>query len=76
MGHLPTAEPEYPVDQEQLSELPVLNRGFVVSDNQAYALYFSSGEAQWGDSQGILAVAADTFTPAAAGSGDSGDEDD
>lgn len=58
------------------SPVHVLNRGFVVSDNQAYALYFSSGEAQWADSQGILQVAADTFTPASASTGGGGGDAD
>jgi tRNA A-37 threonylcarbamoyl transferase component Bud32 len=42
----------------------VLNRGFVSSESQGYALYLSSPEDQWADSQGIFQTAAETFQPA------------
>ncbi len=47
----------------------VLNRGFVTDDTHGYALYLSTPESQWAQSQDIFKTAADTFTPA------SGDED-
>jgi serine/threonine protein kinase len=43
----------------------VLNRGFVPNANKGYALYMSSPEDQWGESQQIFQTAADTFKPAA-----------
>jgi hypothetical protein len=42
----------------------VLNRGFVPSEDTGYALYLSTPEEQWADSQGIFQTAADTFQPA------------
>jgi serine/threonine protein kinase len=42
----------------------VLNRGFVPNENKGYALYMSSPEDQWGESQEIFQTAADTFKPA------------
>jgi tRNA A-37 threonylcarbamoyl transferase component Bud32 len=42
----------------------VLNRGFVPSEQKGYALYMSTPEEQWADSQSIFQTAADTFQPA------------
>jgi serine/threonine protein kinase len=42
----------------------VLNRGFVPNESKGYALYLSSPEEQWGESQSIFQTAADTFQPA------------
>jgi len=42
----------------------VLNRGFVTGDDQAYALYWSTPDAQWEDSLDLFKVFARTFQPA------------
>jgi hypothetical protein len=53
----------------------VIDRGFVPSENQGYAIYLSSPDEQWQDSLGIFQTAADTFEPAPADAS-GGDEDD
>ena len=42
----------------------VLNRGFVPNASHGYALYMSSPDSQWAESQSIFQTAAETFQPA------------
>ena len=42
----------------------VRDRGFVPAEDQGYAIYLSTSEDQWADSQGIWQVAVDSFEPA------------
>jgi serine/threonine protein kinase len=42
----------------------VLNRGFVPNENKGYALYMSSPEDQWAESEQIFQTAAESFEPA------------
>ncbi len=53
----------------------VRDRGFVPAEDQGYAIYLSTSEDQWADSQGIWQVAVDSFEPAPdGGAGEEGDE--
>lgn len=45
-------------------QIHVLNRNVRVNDERAYALYWSTPEAQWADSRGMFDVMARSFQPA------------
>jgi hypothetical protein len=55
----------------------VIDRGFVTSESQAYAIYLSTPEDQWSASLPIFQTAADSFQSATGqDEGDEGDEGD
>jgi hypothetical protein len=59
-----TADWEFTWDGRN-GQIHVLNRNIRVSDERAYALYWSVPESLWADSRGMFDVIAQSFQPAA-----------